>query len=1350
LDEAILRNWASQLGLKEDSARWKTFFGLAHQEQVGKSPEQRLVNQGDAAVLVPPPTTTRPEKLPLGDPNFSWALFEAFARDFVWHLDGVLECNHYGKQGSKQKRIDLVAKFADRSCCAFQCKQVRKFTVRDFKNAIKKTSYKASRFVILLGCEAGSELRDAVGKKAKWEVWDVRDISQKVRALSPEKARAVVERHFGPEWRKLFLGLAPLSPFVSPGKYFERYMHADRLFSHQWELVGRLDTLGELENFTHNGEVVAILSGRGGIGKSKVLEAFADEKTRVNSELVIWFVQEDVPLTPEAFDELPLRPTLLIVDDAHRRDDLRLLLAHSKSRSNVKLLFSSRPQGLDVLQCLLSQSGFDRTKVRILPELKQLDRVSVTALAEQALGSAHAHLAEQLAAATRDCPLVTVVGGKLLARKALSPALLERDEEFRYAVLNRFRDEMLGRIGRENSLLYRALLELISATAPFYSDDKDYLSLAAAYVKESLENSQEPSPERLAIAIGELEKVGLLLRRGRSLRITPDVLGDHILANLCIAPNGIPTGAAEKLFDQFVDHSPERVLRNLAELDWRVERFSGKRIDLLGKIWRKIEQDFLTAGSHDRQRRLTIVREAAYFQPGEALRFARSAYSVLLKPAPPKESEIFPLSNEDLIGDLPPVLRNVAYSLSYLQDCCELLWRLGRSDPRPLNAFPDHAIRVLQSLAEYNPHKPLVFNEVVLDCLDGWLQEPGAFDFAHSPLSIVDEFLEKSGDVSTSEGGMLVVSPFLISAKATRTIRSRVIEILGRSAKNAKPRVIISILETLRRGLHDHFRMRATPDSPEYLALWLPEKIELLKAIREIAVESTSPLVHWKVIQALEWPSRESPLPEVRTKALEIVSSLPDSFQLRFTRALASEALLPSRVPINPDDPKFEEQVEAQEKLNDDFRAKVCVEVAESLREEQLFSTLDRCLREMDEAGFTSWPNHLLWIIGKDFTKVAVPLAHEILRSPDTPLHKFFHVLLGGIGSKSPELLEELLAEADAVGTPQVQRSLAQYFLFTNRDGRPSGVALGLLRHLIRSEDAHASRLAIESLGSLAKQDPGLALQLALEVPIAGQQARAEAVCHSIEKTFGINPDRLSEEQVAGLVGQLDTVPDIEDHWVQRFLSYAATRLPLSVVELFVRRIEHRAETQDSDHRPIPFYVAVDFDSVAKHPDYPKVLRRIRDLTAKPSWQFAYFASDLFWTVARGGAALDVLREWVQSNQREKVVGAARILEKAGNNFVFGNPELVSEILERAAAIDEKCHREAFIFLYSSATLGAKSGPVGGPMPRDVEVREKSSLLVRRFQWQPKARAFYESLLKSAELSIQRDREEFEEQFANG
>jgi hypothetical protein len=124
---------------------------------------------------------------------------------------------------------------------------------------------------------------------------------------------------------------------------------------------------------------------------------------------------------------------------------------------------------------------------------------------------------------------------------------------------------------------------------------------------------------------------------------------------------------------------------------------------------------------------------------------------------------------------------------------------------------------------------------------------------------------------------------------------------------------------------------------------------------------------------------------------------------------------------------------------------------------------------------------------------------------------------------------------------------------------------------------------------------------------------------------------------------------------------------------------------------------------------------------------------------------LQVLSEWVESKEKAYVVKAAQILEKAGNNFVFADAEFVSVILERAAAIDDECYRDVFAYLHSSATTGSKSGIAGQPMPRDLEIREKASLLARRFENRPLIRTFYESLAKGAEMSIQEDRDRFEE-----
>jgi hypothetical protein len=75
-------------------------------------------------------------------------------------------------------------------------------------------------------------------------------------------------------------------------------------------------------------------------------------------------------------------------------------------------------------------------------------------------------LADQLARATLDCPLITVGGGRLLATKAIEPAMLQTDKEFQYAVLDRFEQEMVGNVGVDDPDLCRRFLAVISATVP--------------------------------------------------------------------------------------------------------------------------------------------------------------------------------------------------------------------------------------------------------------------------------------------------------------------------------------------------------------------------------------------------------------------------------------------------------------------------------------------------------------------------------------------------------------------------------------------------------------------------------------------------------------------------------------------------------------------------------------------------------------------------------------------------------------------------------------------------------------------------------------------------------------------
>ena len=276
----------------------------------------------------PPPVIPYPEFLPFNDPNLSWERFEAFCEEFISRLPGVKETHRYGRTGSRQRGIDIFADFDNGERWAFQCKQWKKFTKTDATRAIQKTSYRADRFILTLSRQATSGVRDACENYPDWDVWDVGDISRKVREMEMHSSARLVEAHFGPSWRKAFLGLHGLSSFVKPIDFFHKLSNSSALFNHVWELVGRSEHLRQAHEFVESQEKkVAILTGRGGIGKSKILHALAESFDNEHKGTALWFAAEGVPLTPDGADYLPFEPCVIVVDDAHRREDLPTLLA---------------------------------------------------------------------------------------------------------------------------------------------------------------------------------------------------------------------------------------------------------------------------------------------------------------------------------------------------------------------------------------------------------------------------------------------------------------------------------------------------------------------------------------------------------------------------------------------------------------------------------------------------------------------------------------------------------------------------------------------------------------------------------------------------------------------------------------------------------------------------------------------------------------------------------------------------------------------------------------------------------------------------------------------------------------
>ena len=256
---------------------------------------------------------------------------------------------------------------------------------------------------------------------------DAKDLSADVRYLNDQDAAVrLVETYFGVAYREVFLGLPDPGPWLSPADFF-RHEASGRIYSHDWTLVGRATDVRNLTAFLDDPEcAVAVIVGRGGIGKSRLLRDFARTAEQQSAAVQVRFLARNAVIGPRDFESLPTGDQIVIViDDAHDRSGLSgVITGIRRARPGAKIVLSLRPQGRGQLRADLRAVGLHQSDVHEWC-LDDLELTAAEALAAEALGPhASPALPRQLAALAPDCPLLIVVGGALIDRGRLDPARL--------------------------------------------------------------------------------------------------------------------------------------------------------------------------------------------------------------------------------------------------------------------------------------------------------------------------------------------------------------------------------------------------------------------------------------------------------------------------------------------------------------------------------------------------------------------------------------------------------------------------------------------------------------------------------------------------------------------------------------------------------------------------------------------------------------------------------------------------------------------------------------------------------------------------------------------------------------
>lgn len=1131
-----------------------------------------------------------------------------------------------------------------------------------------------------------------------------------------------------------------LKAFYSAEEYFSRYLEITKLLNHTYPFVGQDETLSKLDRFIGSEKTIALLVGRGGIGKSRILLEFGKNFESRHDEWKLRYLNENVSLTQDSIRELPDGNCVIVVDDAHRREDIATLLEVTQQVNGlVKIIMAFRPHGVNYVRNNCNKCGFDTRDIEEILEIQALKRAEKEELGKSILGKGHQQYLEALIQTAKDSTIVLVVGARLIAEDKVQPALLEQDEEFQETVFRRFKEDIISGVINEDldATFCRDLLSIISILSPIQKDN-EFIERTAKYF--------EVKKSKLNLSLDILEKSRVLHRIGSKLRITPSVLSDHILRNSCITSDGSSIEYAQEIFEAFGDVYLENILNNLSELDWRVTK-QKRETNLLVKIWNDIVKEFKNSSNLDRAITLEKFDKIAYFQPQRTLSLIEYAINNPLKISDKNCTQLYEFTHKDVLGKIPALLKNISHNIEYLQQSCELLWYLVTNEIKQINPKSNNAMTVLVDLAKYEMYKPLECNILVLDFVERKLKCLSDYDCICSILDILDPMLEKEGLANRFTGVEVNFIPFSVPYESTKNIRQKAIWLIEDQLNCDSTKVVLRALKSLFEALSQPTGFFGKRVSDDEIKIWLPEQMEVLKIIENVSKTTTDPIVKIQIKSSLAWHSRQTNQSEVADKASSIIKSLPEDFDTKLMRAIWYH--------YDRDYKNFEEN---QKEIFQEIK-----EVAKEFlnkcnhEEKQIFDSLNEIITKFKVNEISIHPADFLTIFSTIDHKIACQVCNSIISNVSKPLANYLNALLSGIREKDEMMAIRIIEVAIDGNNPVICHSIAEGYAYRGWAFRLRKEEIKVVKKLLGSVEADTRNLAIKSLGYFPKTLMNEALELALNIEIGTDEKLADTYC-SIFNERGISPEGLDNEQLKHILKKISQIELLDEnlYHLNVFLAHCSIKIPEELIDLLLERLDLAKNVQykeKSRFQPLPYdnFSEKGLNGIPLSSNYKKILRKVRDGSLDENLKDSFWLPRLYSYISENFSltSLEILSEWINTGEEEKINAVSLLVKEAPCDFVFEHADFVSSLLTTAQLIGNKCYENVRFNVSYSVLCGVKTGIPGQACPQDENLRDKAQEFMKKYQLESPTWKFYNLLYKEAKGSIndwiKRDEEMMEE-----
>lgn len=719
---------------------------------------------------------------------------------------------------------------------------------------------------------------------------------------------------------------------------------------------------------------------------------------------------------------------------------------------------------------------------------------------------------------------------------------------------------------------------------------------------------------------------------------------------------------------------------------------------------------------------------------------------------------MFDFSKTDVLNALPPVLRRVAYNLDYTEEACQKLWELGRVDSRPLNQYPDHAIRILSDLAGYEYGKPAIVSERVLNASERWLDDPSLPDYLHSPLDVIDELLAKQASFQRVEGHSLRLGSVPLNIRAIGELRTRALACVGRCLADSHPRVAKRALESLHNIIAPPVPLFARQIGPDEYQQWNSERLRGTELLKDFVQRTKSQALLANAQHKFGWLAEHGNPPEVAKSVRDALSLIPDSLDLRIIRALTRGLFDLGRG-----------DVQNYARLQQEFLTELAKDFLAHFEGGPAVSKLEEIIEEIHAADIESGHGQLFFVIAKDGPDVGLTLVDHVINHPNCPLAGYTASFIQAVRLTNPQKGLASIKRIVQTGRSELQGGVAFAYAWSDWLNKPCEEDFELLRELLASGDARTKYHAMCAIKRLKDSVPTVqdgqgdeeekielckrGINLLLETDIGADSNLAEGLCEALDPQFGISPLLLSADQAATLLNKLVPTCEItyQSYHQGKVLEFLANRRAELVFNFLMDRITFavRQGQERGDYTPIPFGLDGLFTSVEGTPLHLEILRKIRDELLTATGLRAYWLTGLFKMVAGGfgEATITVISELEEEPNEAKYKLVAILLGDAPNGFIFSRKEFCAGLLERAAGQSQDSYQRVASALAASEESGTFGGTPGEPSPKYAAIYEKATALAMEFNARPLVADFFQQLAQGAQNTIERMLERDEESF---